>query len=204
MLSRSLYRASCEDLTCASRAEADGIGERGAFKLHAVIGRGGKKNPTRFRRSEITCGEGRSRVRETTRESGGEKPEAQLRPSFSAVLPIYILRRIYRSMCMFLISWMRARIYLCISRLPNVHRSTDSSFSHFFSHFFSRLPTAVFPSFSLTAASFHFYTESTIFYPLSFFAISFFSIAVFVAHPRHFRVFSASFLLSSLAHFVIL
>lgn len=44
---------------------------------------------------------------------GDGKPEAQLRPSFSAALPIYILRRIYRRMCMFLISWMhkpRARI----------------------------------------------------------------------------------------------
>lgn len=43
------------------------------------------------------------------RVAGGDgKPEARLRPSFLAALPIYILRRIYSRMCTFLISWMHA------------------------------------------------------------------------------------------------
>lgn len=84
-----------------------------------------------FWQSGITREEGRSEEGDEQGVDGNGKPEAQLRPSFSAALPIYILRRIYRRMCMFLISWMhkpraRARIDAPMRLSTNVQRCTNS------------------------------------------------------------------------------
>lgn len=88
------------------------IGERGASHsscTHAVIGkRRIKKKAIRFRRCGITCGEERRRAEGNAGEGWQGMENRRLRPSFSAALPIYILRRIYPRMCMFLISWMHA------------------------------------------------------------------------------------------------
>lgn len=46
---------------------------------------------------------------------------------FRRALPIYILRRIYHRMCMFLISWMHSRAHARTSAsMPNIQRSTNS------------------------------------------------------------------------------
>lgn len=124
---------------------------------------------------------------------GDGKPEAQLRPSFSAALPIYILRRIYRRMCMFLISWMhkpraRARAHRCTdaSRSTNVQRCTNSSILHL--HLLPIHPR----SFSRRAFSFtpprflSFLHKSAIFYSLF---LSFSSLLPFLSLRTSFSLF---------------
>lgn len=99
-------------ISSAPRGVSDSIEERRvAFKLHSRRYRRAedKKKAVRFRRNGITCGEKRKRDgrdigRDRRRKTGGSAPAE----FFGQALPIYILRRIYPRMCMFLISWMHA------------------------------------------------------------------------------------------------
>lgn len=149
---------------------------------------------------------------------GNGKPEAQLRPSFSAALPIYILRRIYRRMCMFLISWMhkpraRARIdapmrlarrtfsdariailFLRLSVYPSHPRFTRRAFSFFTPRFLSFLHKSMI-FYSLFSRSFS----------LSFFSTFHFFPSVFLSlfarlrtSPHLFREIPPPFLACSL------
>lgn len=198
----------------------------GAFKLHTVIEKGEeekreaqrkrgreRKKAARFWRSGTTCEEERGAWKGMNNVEGDGKPEAQLRPSFSAALPIYILRRIYRRMCMFLISWMhtnRARARArCIDATMRLARRTFSD-ARIAILLFLRHPIRS-PPFSpsrIHVHPSHFYTNSRSFVRFSlspFSSPSFLSVSLFFfAHLQHPRIFSVRFHLSSLAHFVIL
>lgn len=104
-------------------------------------------------------------------EGGGGKPEVRLRPSFLAALPIYILRRIYPRMCMFLISWMHAAftcarmlIRRCISLAEHLAEHEKLAFPLIYP---SGLPVTLLRSFFtvLSHPSSHFCTNPRSFIP---------------------------------------
>lgn len=181
-------------------------------------GRKTEKKTVRFWRSGITCEEG------DEQGGGGDgKPEAQLRPSFSAALPIYILRRIYRRMCMFLISWMhKPRARARIDAPMHLARRTFSDariailflnplyppFSVFSSHVL--VHHLAFPLISTQIRDLLFAFLSLSLFFVFFFrpSISFLPVVTGLCFSSRvfniFHIFSAKFLLSSLAHFVIL
>jgi len=132
------------------------------------------------------------------------------RPSFSAALPIYILRRIYRRMCVFLISWLH-KPHACAHRCTDASRSTNIQRCTNSYPLSPPLHPLVFARFLVhPLASSHFYINPRSFIRFSLshsldVFISFHFLLLFLfTRLQSFRIFSARFLLSSLAHFVIL
>jgi len=137
---------------------------------------------------------------------GNGKPEAQLRPSFSAALPIYILRRIYHRMCTFLISWMHNRARIDASMHLVRRTFSDARIAILFLrllpiHLVFSSRVLVHPSLALISTQIH--NLLFAFLSLSFYSLILSSLLFLFACLQYPHIFSVRFLFSSLAHFVI-